>query len=171
MPNLSSTSSLVTTPVQNTHLSLSTSPSAIVSPNSFHSTPNSAGIDQSSLASTQTGVGVGSQQSLLSQSNLNINSSSLNNIQQIKLLTGMKYFRIKMVPIEDFEASFQFLNFCAQYFVDTKDRDIKHTLAGLFVEILVPIIGSVKNEVNIPCLKTFVEILYPHAYRGTLSQE
>jgi len=76
---------------------------------------------------------------------------------------GMKYFRIKMVPIEDFEASFQFLNDCAQYFVDVKDKDIKHTLAGLFVEILVPITGIVKNEVNIPCLKSFVDILYNHA--------
>lgn len=68
-----------------------------------------------------------------------------------------------MVPIEDFEASFQFLNECAQYFCDVKDKDIKHTLAGLFVEILVPITGSVKNEVNIPCLKSFVDLLYPHA--------
>jgi hypothetical protein len=52
---------------------------------------------------------------------------------------GMKYFRIKMVPIEDFEASFQFMNECAQYFVDCKDKDIKHALAGLFVEILLPV--------------------------------
>ena len=77
---------------------------------------------------------------------------------------GMKYFRIKMVPIEDFEASFQFLNDCAQYFVEVKDKDIKYTLAGLFVEILMPITGSVKNEVNIPCLKQFVDLLYPHAF-------
>ena len=68
-----------------------------------------------------------------------------------------------MVPIEDFEASFHFLNDLAQYFVEAKDKDIKHTLAGLFVEILVPIIGIVKNEVNIPCLKSFVDILYHHA--------
>ncbi len=72
-----------------------------------------------------------------------------------------------MVPIEDFEASFQFLNECAQHFVDTKDKDIKHALAALFVEILVPITGSVKNEVNIPCLKLFVDLLYPHAYELT----
>jgi hypothetical protein len=100
----------------------------------------------------------------LSTSNANItNLISPTSANTIKLLMGMKYFRIKMVPIEDFEASFLFLNDCAQYFVDVKDRDIKHTLAGLFVEILVPIIGTVKNEVNIPCLKTFVDILYPHA--------
>lgn len=69
-----------------------------------------------------------------------------------------------MVPIEDFEASFQFLNECAQHFVETKDKDIKYTLAALFVDILVPITGSVKNEVNIPCLKQFVDVLYPHAF-------
>lgn len=28
---------------------------------------------------------------------------------------------------------------CAQYFLDVKDKDIKHALAGLFVEILVPV--------------------------------
>lgn len=36
-----------------------------------------------------------------------------------------------------------FLSFClqecAQYFLEVKDKDIKHSLAGLFVEILVPV--------------------------------
>lgn len=77
----------------------------------------------------QSGSTNGGSQQIISPTNANI----------IKLLMGMKYFRIKMVPIEDFEASFQFLNECAQYFVDLKDKDIKHTLAGLFVEIIVPI--------------------------------
>lgn len=44
-----------------------------------------------------------------------------------------------MVPIEEFEASFQFLQECAQYFLEVKDKDIRHALAGLFVEILVPV--------------------------------
>lgn len=57
----------------------------------------------------------------------------------ISLLMGMKFFRVKMVPIEEFEASFQFMQECAQYFLDVKDKDIKHALAGLFVEILVPV--------------------------------
>jgi hypothetical protein len=79
----------------------------------------------------------------------------------ISLLMGMKFFRIKMVPIEEFEASFQFMQECATYFLEVKDKDIKHALAGLFVEILVPVAASVKNEVNVPCLKNFVEMLYP----------
>lgn len=59
----------------------------------------------------------------------------------ISLLMGMKFFRVKMVPIEEFEASFQFMQECAQYFLEVKDKDIKHALAGLFVEILVPVAG------------------------------
>ncbi|XP_037037722.1 protein furry isoform X7 [Bradysia coprophila] len=78
----------------------------------------------------------------------------------ISLLMGMKFFRIKMVPIEEFEASFQFMHECAQYFLEVKDKDIKHALAGLFVEILVPVAAAVKNEVNVPCVKNFVDLLY-----------
>ena len=46
---------------------------------------------------------------------------------------------LQMVPIEEFEASFQFMQECAQYFLEVKDKDVKHALAGLFVEILVPV--------------------------------
>ncbi|KAF3840941.1 hypothetical protein F7725_006803, partial [Dissostichus mawsoni] len=47
----------------------------------------------------------------------------------ISLIMGLKFFRIKMYPVEDFEASFQFMQ-------------------------------TVKNEVNVPCLRNFVESLY-----------
>uniref|UniRef100_A0A3B5AB99 Protein furry homolog n=1 Tax=Stegastes partitus TaxID=144197 RepID=A0A3B5AB99_9TELE len=57
----------------------------------------------------------------------------------ISLIMGVKFFRIKMYPVEDFEASFQFMQECAHYFLEVKDKDIKHALAGLFVEILVPV--------------------------------
>ncbi|XP_041344416.1 protein furry homolog-like isoform X3 [Pyrgilauda ruficollis] len=78
----------------------------------------------------------------------------------ISLIMGMKFFRVKMYPVEDFEASFQFMQECAQYFLEVKDKDIKHALAGLFVEILIPVAAAVKNEVKVPCLKNFVEMLY-----------
>uniref|UniRef100_A0A3Q3KBQ7 Furry homolog a (Drosophila) n=1 Tax=Monopterus albus TaxID=43700 RepID=A0A3Q3KBQ7_MONAL len=68
----------------------------------------------------------------------------------ISLIMGVKFFRIKMYPVEDFEASFQFM----------QDKDIKHALAGLFVEILVPVAAAVKNEVNVPCLRNYVDSLY-----------
>ncbi|XP_058065820.1 protein furry [Anopheles bellator] len=78
----------------------------------------------------------------------------------ISLLMGMKFFRVKMAPIEEFEASFQFMHECAQYFLEVKDKDIKHAMAGLFVEILVPVAATVKNEVNVPCVKNFIDLLY-----------
>ncbi|XP_037086706.1 protein furry-like [Pollicipes pollicipes] len=94
---------------------------------------------------------------------LNAKESSQQTTQGIiALLMGMKFFRVKMVPIEEFEISFQFMQELSQYFLEVKDKDIKHALAGLFVEILVPVAACVKNEVNVPCLKTFVEMLYTH---------
>lgn len=55
------------------------------------------------------------------------------------LLYEFILFSFQMVPIEEFEASFQFMHECGQYFLELKDKDIKHALAGLFVEILVPV--------------------------------
>uniref|UniRef100_A0A671Y8T5 Furry homolog, like n=1 Tax=Sparus aurata TaxID=8175 RepID=A0A671Y8T5_SPAAU len=60
----------------------------------------------------------------------------------ISLIMGMKFFRVKMYPVEDFEASFQFMQECAQYFLEVKDKDVKHALAGLFVEILIPVAAA-----------------------------
>ena len=52
-----------------------------------------------------------------------------------------------MVPIEEFEWSIQFLQECGQYFLEVRDKDIKHALAGMFVEILLPVaaVGFVTN--------------------------
>lgn len=69
----------------------------------------------------------------------------------ISLLMGMKFFRIKMAPIEDFEQSFQFLTECAKYFLELKQRDIKHALAGLFVEILVPVAAVSASDKLLLC--------------------
>ena len=73
---------------------------------------------------------------------------------------GLKFWKIKMAPIEDFQLSFQFMQELAQYFIEAKEKEIKHGLAGLFVDILNPVAAVVKNEVNVPCLKRFVETLY-----------
>ena len=79
----------------------------------------------------------------------------------VSLLMGMKFFRVKMHPIEEFTLCIQFLQDCGNYFLEVKDKDIKHALAGLFVEILLPVAAVVKMEVNVPVLKNFVENLYP----------
>ena len=60
----------------------------------------------------------------------------------------MKFFRVKMVPFEDFEHSFQFMQECAQFFLEVKDKDVKHSVAGLFVEILVPV-AAVSEKLRI----------------------
>lgn len=78
----------------------------------------------------------------------------------ISLLMGLKFFRVKMHPIEDFQACLQFLHELGHYFLEVKDRDIRHALSMLFVEILLPVAANVKNEVNVPVLKNFVEMLY-----------
>ncbi|KAK3798079.1 hypothetical protein RRG08_034635 [Elysia crispata] len=78
----------------------------------------------------------------------------------ISLLMGLKFFRVKMHPIEEFELCVQLLLELGQYFLEVKDRDIKHALAALLVEILLPVAATVKNEVNIPVLKKLVDDLY-----------
>lgn len=72
---------------------------------------------------------------------------------------GMKFFRVKMVPFEDFEHSFQFMHECAQYFLEVKDKDIKHAVAGLFVEILVPV-AAVRYTFNLPFSTLSIGICY-----------
>ena len=46
-----------------------------------------------------------------------------------------------MHPMEEFQACIQFLHEFGQYFLELRDRDkeIKHALSGLFVEILLPV--------------------------------
>lgn len=78
----------------------------------------------------------------------------------ISLLMGLKFFRVKMHPMEDFEQCVQFLHDLGHYFLEVKDRDIKHALASLFVEVLLPVAASAKHEVNVPVLKNFVEMMY-----------
>ena len=48
----------------------------------------------------------------------------------ISLLMGMKFFRVKMVPIEEFEDSFMFLQECGQYFLEVKNNDFKHAMVA-----------------------------------------
>ena len=40
---------------------------------------------------------------------------------------------------------------------------MKYALAGVFVEILVPVAARAKRELQIPALKNFIEMLYPYA--------
>lgn len=82
----------------------------------------------------------------------------------ISLLMGMKFFRVKMHPIEEFVSYFTFLHELGQYFLEVKEKEIRHAMTCLFVEILLPVAAVVRHEVNIPALKNFVDLLYNPAF-------
>lgn len=44
-----------------------------------------------------------------------------------------------MHPMEEFQACMQFLTELGHYFLEIKEKEIRHSLAGLFVEILLPV--------------------------------
>lgn len=54
-------------------------------------------------------------------------------------ITFLSPLNYQMHPIEEFEGCVHFLLELGHYFLEVKDRDIKHALAGLFVEILLPV--------------------------------
>jgi hypothetical protein len=60
----------------------------------------------------------------------------------INVLMGMQFYRIKTNNVEDLEMGIGFLHELGSYFLELKDRDympIKHHIAGVLVEILMPV--------------------------------
>ena len=47
----------------------------------------------------------------------------------------------------------------AQYFLEVKDKDIKHAVAGLFVEILVPVAAVSRYLTKIPTNQKIISFL------------
>ncbi|KJH50768.1 hypothetical protein DICVIV_03115 [Dictyocaulus viviparus] len=78
----------------------------------------------------------------------------------IALLMAMKFVKIKTNQVEDFELGIKFLDDLGSFLLEVKDKDIKHAVAGLLVEILLPVAAQIKRETNIPALITFVCKLY-----------
>ena len=62
-----------------------------------------------------------------------------------------------MHPIEEFEGCVHFLLELGHYFLEVKDRDIKHALAGLFVEILLPVAAVSHLAVTCGCVCVWEE--------------
>ncbi|KHN72892.1 Protein furry -like protein-like [Toxocara canis] len=87
-----------------------------------------------------------------------VTPATVNNI--IALLMAMKFFRVKTNEVGDFEMGIRFLDELGQYYLDVKHKDIKHAVAGLLVEILLPVAAQIKTEANIPALISFVDKLY-----------
>ncbi|VDK63731.1 unnamed protein product [Onchocerca ochengi] len=62
--------------------------------------------------------------------------------------------------VAEFEVGIRFLDELGQYYLDVKQKDIKHAIAGLLVEILLPVAAQIKTEANIPAVISFVDKLY-----------
>ncbi|KAL9973951.1 hypothetical protein ACROYT_G020474 [Oculina patagonica] len=82
----------------------------------------------------------------------------------VNIIYGMKYLRIKLFPVEELEESFNFMRECAAMFIDSRDKEVKHAFALMFVEILLPVAAGANRELNVPALKGFVDMMYHHAF-------
>ncbi|CAI4228998.1 unnamed protein product [Auanema sp. JU1783] len=80
--------------------------------------------------------------------------------QIVSLLMAMKFVKIRTTVVEDFESGISFLDDLGSLFLEVKDKDVKHAVAGLLVEILLPVAAQIKRETNIPALIAFVGKLY-----------
>lgn len=49
-------------------------------------------------------------------------------------------------------------------FIDSRDKEVKHAFALMFVEILLPVAAGANRELNVPALKGFVDIMYHHTF-------
>ena len=88
--------------------------------------------------------------------------TSSNQISSV--LNGMKFFKVKMYPIEDFTESVNFLKEIGDYLIDAidaKDKELQKNLALVITEILTPLAATINSEVNVPVLRQFVDSLYP----------
>ncbi|XP_029213132.2 LOW QUALITY PROTEIN: protein furry homolog [Acropora millepora] len=82
----------------------------------------------------------------------------------VNIIYGMKYLRIKLFPVEELEESFNFMRECATLFIDSKDKEVKHAFALMFVEILLPVAAGANRELNVPAIKGFVDQMYHHTF-------
>lgn len=63
--------------------------------------------------------------------------------------------------------SFFFPQECATLFIDSKDKEVKHAFALMFVEILLPVAAGANRELNVPAIKGFVDQMYHHTFELT----
>ena len=93
---------------------------------------------------------------------LRSHETSVNQVSSV--LNGMKFFKVKMYPIEDFTESVHFLKEMGDYLhdaIDSRDKELQRNLAIVITEILAPLAATINSEVNVPILRQFVDSLYP----------
>lgn len=59
--------------------------------------------------------------------------------QIVALIMSMKFLRINSSQVEDFENGLKFLDDLGSLLLEVKDKDVKHAVMGLLVEILLPV--------------------------------
>ncbi|PIC39378.1 hypothetical protein B9Z55_011085 [Caenorhabditis nigoni] len=59
--------------------------------------------------------------------------------QIVALIMSMKFLRINSSQVEDFESGLKFLDDLGSFLLEVKDKDVKHAVMGLLVEILLPV--------------------------------
>ncbi len=63
-------------------------------------------------------------------------------LHAIPLVKGMRRLRLKLYPVPDLDASFEFLRACASHFLSPKaPSSAKNTWALLFVDLLMPVVA------------------------------
>eukprot|EP00049_Salpingoeca_infusionum_P002994 m.62073 g.62073 ORF g.62073 m.62073 type:complete len:2764 (-) comp11893_c0_seq2:2602-10893(-) len=77
----------------------------------------------------------------------------------------MEFLHIKLYPVTELDACFQFLQKCAEHFRNPRCKtELRHAWARLFVNILLPIAGNAETEVNVPAVRQFVQMMYEPSF-------
>ncbi|KAL5246752.1 hypothetical protein ACHWQZ_G018834 [Mnemiopsis leidyi] len=78
----------------------------------------------------------------------------------INFINGMRFIKLKLYPIEALQASFEFMQELGEFFLDAKEKETRHSYAGLITALLVPVAAVINREVNVPVCRNFVDKLY-----------
>ncbi|KAI8332293.1 cell morphogenesis N-terminal-domain-containing protein [Chlamydoabsidia padenii] len=84
------------------------------------------------------------------------------------LISGMRFLKIKIYPVDALEETADFLSSCAGFFKNSHGIKVKHAYSALFVQLLLPVAEVAVAEVNFPAWAKTVDLVYPRAWKMTL---
>ncbi|OAF68302.1 hypothetical protein A3Q56_03746 [Intoshia linei] len=133
--------------------------------NEFNSATNLFGQLLSTISETRFKI---VEKIFLEHLRIELDKVQLNNTQLVvSIIMSLKFVKIKLQPIEDFEMFIEFLHKCGKMFLELKHRDAKHAICGIFVEMMLPVIEIIRHEVNVASLKSLVKYLYNPTFELT----
>ncbi|OLY81007.1 Cell polarity protein mor2 [Smittium mucronatum] len=84
--------------------------------------------------------------------------------KNVVLIRSFRFLKLVLHPMESLEESCNFLLSCAKFFSRVSGSLIlKHTWAVTLSELLMPLVGEVGAEINIPSFVQAIEIIYSKA--------